>query len=240
MPARDSVSFSDVEYELIVVNPGSPDAFVASQTIAEEVRVLRDSSAIMRRTVLTSPRFVSEVDRLHWQAAGRRPFASSTDRAGESFRTTFPPGAFSFTPHGRPVTFRQAYALPGNVRALTQQLRRLLGAPTNSTPPATLSLWQYGFLLATAPLTPAGRAAILEAIGGLPGLYECDRLFGTHRPRGDAFCVDGNPTTTEILLNPESGVAVLACERLDDRTPLYPNLPVGSLVNSVTFSLKAR
>jgi hypothetical protein len=64
----------------------------------------------------------------------------------------------------------------------------------------------------------------------------CSALFPTGPPRGDAFCVNGDPTSTELLIDPHTGVAVVVCERLDDLTPLYPNFAIGSLVDSYTFT----
>jgi hypothetical protein len=236
--SKDSVSFGTVQYQLIRVNPGSPDAYVADQIVAEEVTVKPDSSARTHEEVLRSPRLVSKVDRLHWQATGRRPFASPSDHAGASFTRNLPAGAWSFTPQGQVATFKQIRKLPTAERALTGELGRLLGAADHTTPPPALSLRQYGFLLAAAPLTRAGRKAILEAMGSLPGIHMCDALFPRQSLHGDAFCINGNPTGTEILLNPRTGVAVVVRDRLDKQTPRYPNMTVGTLVGSYTFSLQ--
>jgi hypothetical protein len=235
---KDSIRFENVQFQLIIVNAGSPDAFTADQTVAEELNVLPDSSAKVREEVLRTPRLVSKVDRRRWEAAGRPSFASSTDRVGASFHRDLPPGAWSFTPEGRVVTFERVHELPTARRALDRELGRLLGT-VGHPPPAALRLRQYGFLLAAAPLTPATRKAMLEAIASMPAVYTCSATFPAPSPDGDAFCANGNPTNTEILLDPKTGVAIVVCERLAKRNPLYPDTEVGGLVSSYTFSLQS-
>jgi hypothetical protein len=234
---RDPISFSDFRYELIISDAGSSNAFTSAQTVGEEVTVSPNSSAEISERVLTSPRFLSRVDQLHWEAGGKRPYSSPADRAGASSGSKAPAGMFSFTPQGGAVTFQQARTLPAEPRALSTELRRLAGA--RSAPPGALTLRQYGFLLATAPLSGPARRAILKAVGSLHGIHLCDALFPTRKFRDKAFCVNGDPTSTEILLNPETGVVDLVCERLDDATALYPNMGVGTLVDSDTFVLRS-
>lgn len=233
---EDPVRFGDVQYGLIITNAGSPNAFSAEQTVERELTVMPDSAARIREWVLTSPRFLSKPDRLRWQASGRQPYASPADHAGASSRSELPAGAFSFTPQGKKVTFAGVRHLPTSPGALIRGLTQLFSTHDHQTPPAAFILRQYGFLLATAPLTRGARQAILRAVGSLPGIHMCNALFPAHRPSGDAFCVNGDPAGTEILLDPQSGVALVVCERLDDLTPLYPHMAVGTLVDSDTFS----
>jgi hypothetical protein len=228
------IRFGVVQYELIIANAGSPDAFTVAHTVADEFTVMHDSSANVRHEVLTSPRFVSKVDRTHWQAGGRQPYASSTDLAGASSHEKINPGDFGFTPHGRTVTFEQVRSFPAAPKALAQELGRFLGS--GSTP--ALSLRQYGFLLATAPLTRSARKALLEAIGALPRVYGCSALFPRRSLHDYGFCINGDPTSTEILIDRHTGAAVVVSERLDASTPLYPNVAAGALVDSYTFSLQ--
>jgi hypothetical protein len=229
------VRFSVVQYQLIITNAGTADAFTAAQTVADDMTVMPDSAARVRQRVLTSPMFVSNVDRRHWQAAGRRPYAPGTDHAGASSTEQVPPGSFSFTPHGHTLTFSLARRLPTTRRALAEELRRLLERAGEPKPAAALSLRQYGFLLGTAPLSRGARRALLAAIGALPGVQVCNSLFPTRSGRDDAFCVNGNPTNTEVLIDPHTGVALVVCERLRRRTLIYPHFPVGALVDSDTF-----
>jgi hypothetical protein len=225
------------KYELMITNAGSPDAFTADQSVAEELTVMPNSSASIREEVLKPPRLVSKVDRLHWQAAGGRPFASPTDHGGASRKQMLPAGTWSFTPQGH-TTFKQALALPATPRMLTGQLERLLGATGKATPPASLSLSQYGFLLAAAPLTSTTRKALLSAMGELPGIHLCGALFPHAHLHDEAFCVNGDPTSTGVLLDPRTGVASVVSQRLNKPDLLYPNMPAGALVDSATFSLQ--
>jgi hypothetical protein len=235
--SKEPVRFGWVEYQLMISNAGSAEAFKADQTIADDLTVRPDSSARMRQTVLRSPRLVSKIDQLHWQAAGKPPFASSTDRAGQSSSRRLRAGAWSFAPQGRiRLTFKRVGKLPTNERAVAEELARALGAANQTPPPATLSLRQYGFLLATAPLSLATRRAILDAIRSLPGVHLCGRLFPRHSPLDDAFCVNGDPTSTEILVDRTTGVVKVISERLDKPSIFYPNAAAGDLVDSYTFS----
>jgi hypothetical protein len=229
-----SISFGAVEYQLLFTNAGSPDAFTVRQSVAEEVTVMPDSSATRREQVLTSPKFLTKVDRLRWEASGKPPYASPTDHAGAEYRSSIPTGAWSFTPHGIAVTFKRVRELPASPAALAQEVTRLFGP----TPPAASMLRQYGFLLATAPLTRATRKAVLEDVASLPGIRMCPGVFPGRSLQEDPFCVNGNPTSTEILLNRHTGVAVVVSQRVDHPTPLYPNMAVGDLAGSYTFSMQ--
>ena len=66
----------------------------------------------------------------------------------------------------------------------------------------------------------------------------CSAFFPEHGPHRDAFCVNGDPTDSEILLNTQTGVVDVVAERLDHPSALYPNMTVGALVSSDTFSLQ--
>jgi hypothetical protein len=234
---QNPITFGDVQYQLIITNAGSTDAFVASQIVAQRLTVESDSSAKMQEEVLKSPRLRSGVDRLHWRAAGQRPYASPIDHAGSSSHQGLPAGAWSFTPQGAPVTFARVRTFPTSPQTLSHELNQSLSSGP-SMPPAALRLREDGFLLAAAPLTRATRKALLETIGSLPGIHICGAVFPKHVPPREAFCVNGNPTDAEILINAHTGVAVVVCERLDKPTPLYPNMGVGALVSSYTFSLQ--
>jgi hypothetical protein len=227
--------FEDAEYELIITNPGSQDAFSVNQTVARSVRVGPDSSASIRENVLRSPTFSSTRDRADWRAAGKPAYASGADHAGATFNSTLGTGDFSFAPQGDPVTFRQARGLPVSRRALIRALRRR-DVQDRGKPTAAWSLYQYGFLLGTAPLSTAVRKALLAAVAALPGIHLCDALFANHGSPGDAFCVAGDPTDTEVLVNPKTGVVSVVAQRLYHSSPLYPNVVVGALVGSDTFS----
>jgi hypothetical protein len=230
------VHFGNVQYQLITMNSGLPHAFTADQVVEQTWTVRPDSSASLGEEVLRSPQLRSEVDRLQWQAAGRPHYVSRTDHAGMSVRRDVSAGAFSFTPQGRVLTFKRVRMLPTAPSALAAVLGRLLSAAGPATPPAAMSLRQYGFVLATAPLTPAARRAILEAMAALPGIHMCGSLFPAHPRHDEAFCVNGDPTNTEILLHTRTGVVVVVRERSNQATRFFPNVPGGSLISSYIFS----
>lgn len=234
------VSFTYVEYQLINHNAGSPDGFAAAQTVAETLSVRSDSSATLLEKVLSAPHLVSRIDERRWRAAGQPSLASTTDRAGSSYSQRLPAGAWSFTPQGRTrLTFAGVRSLPSNERSLARTLARVLEGSSETTPPATQSLVEYGFLLATAPLKPGTRQALIEAMRSLPGIHLCaSQLLGRGR-RGDAFCVNGDPTDIGVLLDPRTGIVRVLGERLSRRTPFYPDRAVGELVGSYAFTLQA-
>jgi hypothetical protein len=71
----------------------------------------------------------------------------------------------------------------------------------------------------------------------LPGVYGCNDVFPAYTSGRVAFCVNGYPTTTQVLLDRRTGVAIVVCERLNALTPLFPGMAVGALLDSDTFSL---
>lgn len=236
-----AVHFEYVQFRMIVVNLGSPETYALRQTLADEVTVMPDSSAVIREQVLSSPRFISRADRRAWQATGQRPYTSPSNHAGASFSAERPAGSWSFTPQGVSLTFAGVRHLPTTRPALDGELARLLGARGDTVPPAALSLRQYGFLLAAAPLSGSVRVALLESIVDLPGIHVCGNLFPSRRPHFDAFCINGDrrdPVGTGILVNPRTGVVGLVCERLYYPTPLYVRVRVGTLLDSDTFSAR--
>lgn len=237
-PSRSSalapVRFRDEQRYLLIANAGSSNAFALTETVIRAAIVMPDSAAMMRARLASPPTFVSQSDWRNWRAAGSPRLPAM---ARGSYRWNLPVGAFSFTPHGTPVTFEVARRLPANPSALEHELRRLLRKPRGPMPSAAMLLRQYGFLLAAAPLSGAVRKALIRAIAAVPGIHSCDSRFAGDRRRDDAFCVNGSPTSTEVLLNRTSGVALAVRERLHNLTPLYPNRPIGAVVDSDTFSL---
>src|SRR4051812_353797 len=102
------VRFSRFEYRFLIMNAGSPNAFSTQQAVAEEIRVLPDSSAKIHQRVVTSPRLVSTMDRVHWRAGGRPQYETPASHAGASNEVGIASGDYSFTPLGRTVTFARA------------------------------------------------------------------------------------------------------------------------------------
>lgn len=227
------VSFRDRQYHLAISNAGSRDAFTTDETEILQVNVEPDSSAKTFEKVVKRPMFATQADRVHWRAAGARPHWNHTP---PPYTWKLPAGQFSFTPNGGIVTFQDILALPKTRSALAHYLARSLGPVEGPLPPAALRLKQYGFLLGAAPLSRTVRKALLLDIASLPGTNLCGAEIPRLRAHDDGVCANGTPTSTELLLNPHTGVAVAVIERLTAVTGLYPDLPVGALVESDTFS----
>jgi hypothetical protein len=220
---------------LAITNPGSTDAFTTDETEILQVKVEPDSSATTFEKVEKGPEFATRADRVHWRAAGAPPHWNHTPAP---YTWKLPAGQFSFTPNGGIVTFQNVLSLPKARSALSQDLVRLLEPAGSQAPPAALRLKQYGFLLAAAPLTRTVRKALLADIASLPDIHMCGTEFPKVRTHDDAFCTNGTPTNTQLVLNPRTGMAVTVRERLTKVTGLYPDLKVGALVESNTFSLQ--
>lgn len=198
------------------------------------MRVRLNSSATILEKAVRPLTFATHADLVNSRATGGH-LLSNHPRA--SHRWTLPAGLFSFAPHGEPVTFQRVLRLPKAQSDLSRQLARLLsGGDASLVLPAALRLREYGFLLGTAPLNRAVRKAILEAIASLPGIKLCTAKFAKQRAKDDGFCVDGDPSSTEVLIDSHTGVAVVVRERLTKVTPLYPHMRVGALVDSDSFS----
>lgn len=229
------VNVRDEQFHLIIVNAGTSDAVTLDETVVIRAEVLPDSSARVREDVVKAPTFSSRIDRLRWKAGGGR---SLPDMALSPHEWVVASGRFSFTPHGSPITFRTARDLPTNQPLLIQALTRSLTGTQAEAPAPALRLRQYGFLLATAPLTHAVRSGLLASVAKMHGLRICTGSLANHAARTEAFCIHGHPTSTEILLDPQRGVVCEIRERLTGPTPLFPRLKTGALVDSDSFFLQ--
>ena len=232
--SRTPISFLDREYALEIANAGSPNAYTLDRTILRQVRVMPDSSAIEHLWVIKPARFVSRTAFMHWKASGS-PRLPGERR--DVYKWAVPADAFSFTPQGAILTFQGIRRLPSLPAAVAEGFRKLLGGQTGPTSDAWL-LRQYGFVLAVAPVSPRVRRALLGAMALLPGLSMCGRTIAGERPRVETFCIERGSTRTEVVLDPQNGLALAVRERLEEPAALYPNLAVGDLVDSDAFSLK--
>lgn len=228
---RGAVEFRDRQYALEIANAGSPNAYTLASTVLRAVRVMRDSSATINVWLVKRPAFVSRAARMRWKASGSPPLPE--ERSATS-SWTVPPRSFSFTPQGAPLTFEEARGLPSSPTAVAQRFRTLLSAHGKSVE-AALLLRQYGFVLGTAPISRWARIGVLRAMAMLSRLFVCGHTPSRAGKRADIFCVRGSPTQTEVVLNPQNGVALAVRERLEEPATLYPNIAVGDLVDSDTF-----
>ena len=226
-----STHFRDIEYFAIVSNAGAPSGFTA---FAEDVRdVLADSSsaAVFHVSEVRVPAFAAASERARWRAAGSPPLPG-VSRAGAF---SLPRGEFSFTPQGVPLTYREATSLPTSARAMSAALAAHLAPIGGADPPATVRLKQLGFLLATAPLPGAARAAAWSALASVPGLHLCGSASDLAGRRGEAVCADAQGEEVKVLIDAARN-SVLAVEQgLLKPSALYPGVPVGSIDGSDTF-----
>jgi len=226
------IDFRDREYALEITNAGSPTAYTVATTILQRIRVMPDSSATEHLRVVKPAKFVSRTARLNWIATGSPPLPNGHHAA---YRWSVPSGSFSFTPQGAPMTYGQVRDLPSSPAALAQKFRRLLDARADPSPAEAL-LRQYGFVLAVAPLPQPVRRAILRAMAMLPGLSLCGGAVTNAEVHAIALCMRGNTTRTEVVLDTHEGVALAVRERLEAPAIFYPNIQIGALVDSDTFS----
>lgn len=223
------VEFREVEYHAMVYNPGSDQAFTAFVTSTRVVRVHPSSAARVDIIDSAAAGFATPAERTRWLAAGA-PTLAGAPAAGQVM--SVPPGQFSFVPQGRVLTYQEVTVLPGTPQGVTSVVRAHSGTANGSDPPATLMLKQLGFLLGIAPLPPATRSAVWNAIALLPGIRSCGGGVDLAGRRGEGLCVDAAGYETEVLVD-RAAHAVLAVEqRLLRPSVMYPAVPPGDLIES--------
>lgn len=233
-PRADSAIVSRViNYTATVFSPGTPGGFTAFITTRRTVVVSAASAAAITASNVASPRFATPHDRVLWQEAGR-PSLGQAPAAGQ--RQEFPAGDYTFMPQGRSLTYRQAVSLPGAPGPLAAVILAHLRAYAGPRPPASLTLRQLAYLIATAPLTKAARSATWQVVASQPGLRICPRTRpGPLQPRSAELCLAsaGHETVVSIDLGTASILSI--SDRLLRLSPLYPHAAVGTIVGSATF-----
>ena len=229
-----TVRFTDIDYHAIVANSGSRVAFTMFATTASRFVIRPDSSGTVTESVTKTARFASPVDRTHWIAAGAFPVPQSTLQSASA---AIPAGAYSFTPQGAPFTFADATDVRPSAATIHAQVAARMPARSAVNQAFTL-LRQYAFLLGTAPLRRAVVAAVLRAIGQVPGIRSCGETTDVVGRLGESVCVTGQPTSLQVVLDPKSGRTLAVIERVAQRSPYYPDVPVGAVVQADTFLRK--
>lgn len=145
-------------------------------------------------------------------------------------------GSFGFLPQGVPLTFREAAALPdapADIRRVTYaHLRPEFGAK----PPSTVLLNAYAFLLAEAPLSRGGRAAVYDAVAELPVLHVCNVATVTVHGRAAGLCENGTETQVAVVFARSTGAVLEVQQRVRERLPRFANLPIGTSIQTDQFS----
>lgn len=229
--ARADHRFREIEYHTIVTNAGAPLGYTLFRTLIRNVVVMPTSAAVIGETADGRARFATRVDEANWRASGSPQLPASRG----AIRYALPDGEFSFTPQGAALTFQDVLRLVPRPEAIESTLAAALKRQPTTMPPASLLLRQYGFLLGAAPLNRTLRVAVIEAMAALPGLYACGPARDLVGRRGYGVCVQGQMTGIQVILDPRSGVGLATNERLEEPTPLFPHLTVGTLIESDTF-----
>jgi hypothetical protein len=167
-----------------------------------------------------------------WQAAGRPSLgqAPPTD-----VMQTIPAGQYSFVPQGRNLTYRLAAGLPAERDSLAAVLAGHLGGYAGAHPPASLELKEVAYLIATAPLTDAVRAAAWHVVASLRGLSICQDRPGQAHPGAIGLCIGSAGDQTIVNVDPDTGAIVTIADRLTQTSPGYPHVAAGTIVGSSTF-----
>src|SRR6266851_1291833 len=178
------------------------------------------------------PGHAPAVARALWKEAGR-PSLGQAPATGQT--QAIPAGDYTFLPQGRTLTYRQAAGLPGTPGGLAAVILAHLRAYAGRYPPASLTLRQLAYLIATAPLTKAARSAAWQVVGSLPGLRICQTWPGPLQPRTVELCLAS--ADDETLVNIDLGTASILSisDRLLRPSPMYPHVAAGTIVGSATF-----
>ncbi len=230
-----TVRLREVQLATVVVNAGAPLAFSLFRITTRYTVVTPDSGALIEEA-LRSARFASRLDRAHWLASGKPTLVTSDMRPQ---REVIPAEQFSFTPEGRTLTYREVRSMPSQPAALEDDVSAHLHRGDTMSPPTSM-LKQYGFLLAAAPVTRAVRRGLFMAIGTLTTLHPCGTGRDLLGRRGRGVCARSGELETEVLFDERSGTVLAVEQRLVGPSSLYPDLPVGTLVESDTFVASRR
>jgi hypothetical protein len=226
------IEYRTIDYTATVFNPGVPSGFTAFIITRRTVLVTPASAATIDASNGAPPRFATPADQALWQAAGR-PSLGQAAATGQT--QTIPVGGYSFLPQGSTLTYRQAAALPAEPDRLAATILDHLRPYAGPHPPASLELKQLAYLIATAPLTDAARSAAWQALATLPGLAACQTRPGLARPGVVELCVGSVGDQTLVSVDLDTGAILAIADRLLRPSPMYPHVPIGTVVGSSTF-----
>jgi hypothetical protein len=222
-----------LEYSSVVGNAGAPGAFTAFVVVWRTLSVQPSSAASVVTTGAGDPRFAIAKDRANWVAAGSPALGQGTGTIQES---SLPAGQFSFLPQGAPLTYQEAASMPSSPGAFSAQLSSHLRHAAGTDPDPALVLRQLGYLLATGPLSAATRAAAWQTIARLPGLHLCGTATDLTGRSGQSLCINDAEQQDDILVDAHTGRVLAVDEHLVQQSDLYPNVPDGALIGSITFT----
>jgi len=223
--APSVVRFRQVEYRAVVYNMGTERPFALFGTTTRTVRFTRTSGA----TVVDSEsplRFASAGAVAAWRASGapRLPLHESHHR-----RYDVPAGEYSFAARGESFTYADIRRLDGSP-ATARAVRARLGPSSGAA-----NARQYAFLVSSAPLRPAARAALVRAMAAVPGMHLCgerDDVADRHGRR--AVCVGDGLRDYKFVFDARARLRAIE-ERLVAPSPTLPTVPPGAVVQRDAF-----
>jgi hypothetical protein len=231
-----SVEFRYLQFHTLVSNPGAAFGFTMFGTTAIDVDVTPASAAQIEQRDLAPPTFALRADKARWEAEGQPPLPY---RASGVQAIVVPSEQFSFIPQGASLTYREVEALPASPTSVTRVIDTHLRAYAGEHPASYLILREFGFLLATGPLTVKVRGAIWQGMAALPGIHLCGLGTDLLGRRGQGVCVDSPYVETEVIVSPRTGTVLAVLQRINRATDFFPTLPAHTLVESDTFVSKS-
>jgi hypothetical protein len=227
-PIAQPAVFQEVNYTAAIYNVGERWPFVVFDEQTGTVEVGPMSLAHERIIVAEPSLFASKQARANWRANGSPGVLlspSDPPREGDVPH-------FSFLGQGVPLGYEEARNLSSDPQTLEQEVARHVSPRSPRRPSARRMLEAYGLLLGRAPLTPGVRNAMYvdtRHVAGARGCGEDTDLLGR---RGPGVCVKGEGMTVELLLDRRTRAVLAVEQRLAARSPLYPGLRPGTLVES--------
>lgn len=226
------IEIRSIDFTATVFNPGSPDGFTAFITTRRTTLVTSASAARIEASNGARPQFATPADHALWKAAGR-PALGQAPAAGQT--QIIPTGNYSFIPQGSTLTYRQATAMATEPHQLAASILDHLRPYSGAHPPASLEFKQLAYLIATAPLADAARAAAWRAVASLPGLRTCRTQSGQPGPRAITLCIDSADDETLVSVGLDTGAILTIADRLLRRSPVYPHVRAGTIIESSSF-----
>jgi hypothetical protein len=228
-----SITYTDHEFHTDVMNPNTTSGLTLFASTSIHVVVTRSSAATIVHRALRDPYFASKRDLMKWIKLGR-PKLPAKDSTNAPLR--IPPGNFSFIPRGLPITFRAAQRLPASPVVVTKLVARDLQPLYGAQVPPSALLQSYGFLLATAPVSPQAKRALWSAIARLSGAKLCGyRLRNQGVASEVTICASGAGETTAISVGLRTGRVAAIKEILDAPSSWFPTLRKGTVVQADRF-----
>lgn len=235
MPPHQAMStrailFDIRQHSAAIYNAGTSHPFVVFDNEMRAIRVSSNSDAQVLVTAGPS-RFASSKSENNWRKSGHPKILVA---AGMIRRGTIE--GYSFLPQGSPLSYDSARNLPSSAGKLRQLIEARLAPVAGRPVTAGLMLKAYAYLLATAPLSASARTAAYDNMMSLNQSSCSDNGTRFRRRAGPSVCARGDGRETRVLLSPTTGDVATVEQILTKRSPFFPELSPGTIVESSTFS----